>query len=48
MSGLLYLGDSYLRECESTVTKVNDLKYVILDQTVFYPKSGGKSTILGS
>lgn len=42
MIGLLYLGDSYLRECESTVTKVNDSKYVILDQTVFYPKSGGQ------
>ena len=33
--------DSYLRECNSKVTDVND-HGVILDQTVFYPGGGGQ------
>jgi misacylated tRNA(Ala) deacylase len=37
----LYVEDSYLRECDSTVTSVKDGKFVVLDQTIFYPKSGG-------
>ncbi len=42
MGRLLYLEDSYLKECEATVTGVSDSRYVILDQTIFYPKSGGQ------
>jgi len=38
----LYLEDSYLKECDATVVLVSDGKYVILDQTVFYPKGGGQ------
>jgi misacylated tRNA(Ala) deacylase len=38
----LYLEDSYLRECEAVVASVKDEKYVVLDQTVFYPKGGGQ------
>lgn len=38
----LYLEDSYLRECVASVMSVKDGKYVILDQTVFYPKGGGQ------
>jgi misacylated tRNA(Ala) deacylase len=38
----LYLEDSYLRECEAVVASVKDGKYVVLDQTVFYPKGGGQ------
>ena len=38
----LYLNDSYLKECESTVISVKDGKYVVLDKTIFYPKSGGQ------
>jgi misacylated tRNA(Ala) deacylase len=38
----LYLEDSYLRECEAIVASVKDGKYVVLDQTVFYPKGGGQ------
>lgn len=38
----LYLEDSYLRECDATVVKVTDGRYIVLDQTVFYPKGGGQ------
>ncbi|MBI4147963.1 alanyl-tRNA editing protein [Candidatus Woesearchaeota archaeon] len=39
----LYLADSYLKECDSTVVSISDSKFVTLDQTVFYPKSGGQA-----
>jgi misacylated tRNA(Ala) deacylase len=39
---MLYLEDSYLKECESAVVSVKDSKYVVLDQTIFYPKGGGQ------
>jgi misacylated tRNA(Ala) deacylase len=39
---MLCLQDPYLKECDATITGVNDSKYVILDQTVFYPKGGGQ------
>jgi misacylated tRNA(Ala) deacylase len=38
----LYLEDSYLKECDTRVASVEDGKYVILDQTIFYPKGGGQ------
>jgi misacylated tRNA(Ala) deacylase len=38
----LYMKDSYLKEFEATVTKVTDGKYVVLDRTAFYPRSGGQ------
>jgi misacylated tRNA(Ala) deacylase len=38
----LYLKDSYLRECDAHVVSVKDGRYVVLDQTVFYPKGGGQ------
>ena len=41
-TGALYLEDSYLKECVASVMSVKDGKYVILDQTVFYPKGGGQ------
>lgn len=37
----LYLRDCYLRECDSTVESVKEGKYVVLGQTIFYPKGGG-------
>jgi len=40
-SKALYLDDPYLRECDSTVISVKDGKYVVLDQTPFYPMGGG-------
>jgi len=36
------LEDSYLTECDATVVSVKDGKFVVLDQTVFYPKGGGQ------
>jgi misacylated tRNA(Ala) deacylase len=38
----LYLDDSYLQECNATVTSVKEGKYVVLDRTVFYPTGGGQ------
>jgi Ser-tRNA(Ala) deacylase AlaX len=42
MTKALYLDDSYCRESDSTVVSVKNGKYVVLDQTVFYPKGGGQ------
>lgn len=41
MSKALYLDDMLLKEFEAEVVSVKDDKYIVLDQTVFYPKSGG-------
>jgi misacylated tRNA(Ala) deacylase len=42
MTRALYLQDSYMKECDATVVSVKDGKYVVLDQTIFYPKGGGQ------
>lgn len=42
MTEALYLEDSYLKECDATVTSVSDGKYVVLNRTIFYPKGGGQ------
>jgi len=42
MTKALYLEDSYLQECDATVVSVKDEKYVVLDQTIFYPRGGGQ------
>lgn len=42
MTKALHLEDSYLKECDATVVSVKDGKYVVLDQTIFYPKGGGQ------
>ncbi len=42
MTKALYLEDSYLKECDATVVKVTQGRYVVLDQTIFYPKGGGQ------
>ena len=42
MTRLLYLEDSYLKECDAKVISVTNEKYVVLDQTIFYPKGGGQ------
>jgi len=41
MNHPLYLTNPYLKEFEATVTKA-DRNYIILDQTAFYPNSGGQ------
>ncbi|MFH1589615.1 MAG: alanyl-tRNA editing protein AlaXM [archaeon] len=42
MTKALYLDDSYLKEFDATVKSVKDDKFVVLDQTAFYPNSGGQ------
>ena len=37
----LYLLDCYLKEWDATITKANG-KYIVLDQTAFYPNAGGQ------
>ena len=41
MSKVLYLLDCYLKEWDATVEKANG-KYIVLDQTAFYPNAGGQ------
>ena len=41
MTAELFRDDSYLRECEATVTAIAETA-VILDRTVFYPLGGGQ------
>lgn len=41
MAKALYMDDCYLKEFEAVVVNVKDGKYVVLDQTAFYPSSGG-------
>ena len=45
--GLLYLKDSYLKQFDAKVVSVKD-KFVILDNTAFYPKSGGVENDTGT
>jgi len=42
MTKALFMVDSYLKESPATVISVKDGKYVRLDQTIFYPRSGGQ------
>jgi len=42
MTKTLFLEDSYLNQSPATVVSVKDGKYIILDQTIFYPKGGGQ------
>ena len=42
MTNALYLGDSYLKECDATVVSVKDGKYIVLNRTIFYPRGGGQ------
>ena len=42
MTKALYLEDSYLKEFQANVVKAIDGKYIVLDQTSFFPNSGGQ------
>jgi misacylated tRNA(Ala) deacylase len=42
MEQALYLKDCYLKEFDATVQSVKDDKFVVLDQTAFYPNAGGQ------
>ena len=41
MNKALYMDDSYLKETNAKVVAVNKDKFIVLDQTVFFPKGGG-------
>ncbi|MEM4332126.1 MAG: alanyl-tRNA editing protein AlaXM [Candidatus Micrarchaeia archaeon] len=43
----LYLDDSYLKECESSVISVGDGRHIVLDKTIFYPSGGGQPSDKG-
>ncbi|MBD3208922.1 alanyl-tRNA editing protein [Candidatus Woesearchaeota archaeon] len=38
----LYMDDAYLKEFDAVVKSVKDDKYVVLDNTAFYPNGGGQ------
>jgi misacylated tRNA(Ala) deacylase len=40
MTKALYMKDSYLKEFDAEVKETNG-KYIVLDQTAFFPKGGG-------
>jgi len=42
MTETLFRDDAYLRDCEATVTAINDRGGIVLDRTVFYPTGGGQ------
>ena len=47
MANVLYMNDCYLKEFEAKVSKVSgdgekEGKFIVLDQTAFYPNSGGQ------
>ena len=42
MTDALYMNDSYLKEWDAKILKVTDGKFIVLDKTAFYPKSGGQ------
>ncbi len=42
MAKALYMDDCYLKEFDAKVLSVKDGKFVVLDQTAFYPNSGGQ------
>jgi misacylated tRNA(Ala) deacylase len=41
MTEPLYMNDSYLKAWETTVTKISQDKFVLLEKTAFYPRGGG-------
>lgn len=41
MANALYMDDSYLKEWDTKVTSVSKGKFVVLDETAFFPKGGG-------
>ncbi|MBW2987816.1 alanyl-tRNA editing protein, partial [Candidatus Woesearchaeota archaeon] len=46
MTKALYMEDCYLQRCKAKVTEVNGL-FIVTDQTIFYPESGGQPTDTG-
>lgn len=48
MAKSLYLDDMFIKEFEAEVKSVTDGRYIVLNQTSFYPKSGGIANDLGT
>jgi Ser-tRNA(Ala) deacylase AlaX len=48
MTKALYMDDSYLKSWKTKVISIKDDKYVILEDTAFYPKGGGQPWDEGS
>ncbi|MBW3017797.1 alanyl-tRNA editing protein [Candidatus Woesearchaeota archaeon] len=46
MTKALYMEDCYLQRCKAKVTEVNGM-FIVTDQTIFYPESGGQPTDTG-
>ncbi len=44
---MLYLNDSYLKEFEAVVEEINNGKYIVLSETLFYPNGGGQPCDIG-
>lgn len=42
MTELLFRDDPYTKDCEATITAINDRGGIELDRTVFYPTGGGQ------
>lgn len=42
MEDALYMKDSYLQEFEAIIESVKDDKYIVLNQSAFYPQGGGQ------
>ena len=47
MAKALYMDDCYLKEFDAKVVSVSEGKFVVLDQTAFYPKGGGQQNDTG-
>ncbi|PGD74831.1 hypothetical protein COM47_31050, partial [Bacillus wiedmannii] len=46
MTILLYEENSYLKECEAEIMSI-DGRFIVLNQTIFYPGGGGQPCDLG-
>lgn len=44
----IYYEDSYVKEFTTKVTQVTEEKFIILEDTIFYPKSGGQLNDIGT
>jgi misacylated tRNA(Ala) deacylase len=43
MTRALYMDDAYLKNWSTKIVSVKDGKYIVLNQTAFYPKGGGQN-----
>jgi len=47
MKNAIYMTDSYVKEFDAVVESVKDDKYIILNQSAFYPQGGGQPADFG-